>query len=147
MSPLAPWLLAAWAVGIAAWDWRARRVPNGAVAAAALGAVALLAVFGHGVLGAGWAMSLAGAALGAGLWLPGYFAKKVGAGDVKFAACIGLLLGIPATIEAMLLAALLLGMMATAAVACGRRHARLPAAVALAGGMLLRLFWGAIWVG
>lgn len=73
--------------------------------------------------------------------------SKVGAGDVKFAACIGLLLGVAPTAEAMLLSAVLLGLMAIAAVAMGRREARLPAAVALAGGMLLRLSWGPIWVG
>lgn len=98
------------------------------------------------MLGAGWVSSLAGAALGAALWLPGYLIRKVGAGDIKFAGCIGLLLGFAATAEAMLVAAALLGMMAVAAVVASRRKARLPAAVALAGGMLLRLWWGPIWV-
>ena len=114
---------------------------------AVLAGIAALVAWGSGVLGTGWASSLAGAALGAALWLPGYFVNKVGAGDVKFAACIGLLLGVAATAEVMLLSAMLLGLMAVAAVAAGRREARLPAAVALAGGMLLRLFWGPIWVG
>lgn len=114
---------------------------------AVLAGIAALAAWDRGVLGAGWVSSLAGAALGAALWLPGYFVKKVGAGDVKFAACIGLLLGAAATAEAMLLSAMLLGLMAVAAVVTGWREARLPAAVALAGGMLLRLSWGPIWVG
>ncbi len=147
MLPLLPWLLALWALGVAAWDVRYRRVPHAALIAAAAVALVLLVARGQGPLGAGWASSAAGAALGLALWLPGYRQHRLGAGDVKLAGCIGLLLGVAAAAEAMLYAALLLGLMAAGARLARRPQARLPAAVAFAGGMLLRLFGGPQWIG
>lgn len=132
---------------MAFWDLRQRRIPNGLLLVAAVPGLVLLLLTGQGPIGAGWLASLAGAAIGAALWLPGYGLRKLGAGDVKLAACIGGLLGGLAALEAMLLAAAILGLMAlVAALAHGRAY-RLPAAVALCGGMLLRLIMGPLVTG
>lgn len=124
------------------WDWRLRRVPNAALVIALVAGLALLLTTGRGPLAAGWGDSLAGLALAVGCWLPGYLLRQLGAGDVKFAACIGLLLGAAAAFEAMLLAAAVLGAMSVTARMMSRPDARLPAAVALCAGMLVRLGWG-----
>lgn len=124
------------------WDLRQRRIPNALLLAAAVPGLALLLLTGLGPTGAGWLASLAGAAVGVAVWLPGYWLRKLGAGDVKLAACIGGLLGGLAAVEAMLFAAAALGVMAMAAgLAYGTAY-RLPAAVALCSGMLLQLFMG-----
>ncbi|MEW6167484.1 MAG: prepilin peptidase [Pseudomonadota bacterium] len=140
-------LVAAWALAVAACDLSGRRVPNTLLAVAAVPAVAQMLIFGHGPLGAGRADGLAGAALAGAVWLPGYLLHKVGGGDVKFAACIGLLLGTAAAVEAMLIAALMLGVMGAGAWLLRRRSARLPAALPLAGGLMPPLIWGPLWLG
>lgn len=80
------------------------------------------------------------------VWLPGWFLHRLGAGDVKFAACIGLLLGAAPTIEAMLLGAVFLGAMSAWTGIMSKPSAHLPAAVALSAGMLVRMGWGPIWI-
>lgn len=142
---LLSWLLAGWAAAIAVGDIVCRRVPNALLLIAAVPALGFLVLRGQGPLGAGWRDALAGAAVCAVLWLPGFIWRKLGAGDVKYAACIGLLLGVLPGLRAMLAAALLLGLMAAAMLSRGRRE-RLPAAVALSGGLLLE-YWGALrWI-
>lgn len=113
----------------------------------ALAGVGLLIAQGHGVLGAGWVPSLAGAALGAAFWLPGYLLRKLGAGDVKLAACMGGLLGGVAAVEAMLLAGVALGVMSVLASLSFGPTYRLPAAVALSTGFVVRLFTGPLLTG
>lgn len=141
------WLFTAWAVAISIQDFRARRIPNGMLVAAALAGVGLLLWQGQGIAGAGWLASLAGAAIGALLWLPGWLLNRLGAGDVKLAACIGGLLGGLAALEAMLVAALALGVMSLiASQSFGATH-RLPAAAALATGLVVRMWAGPLWIG
>jgi prepilin peptidase CpaA len=140
-------LLVGWSASVVAWDLRYRRIPNWLLLAAAIPALALLLLKGHGPIGAGWLASLAGAAIAAAVWLPGYLLRRLGAGDVKLAACIGGLLGGVAAVEAMLLAAATLGALAVVAgLAFGAAY-RLPAAVALCGGMLMRLVLGPLVTG
>ncbi len=140
-------LLAAWAVAVSIWDLRERRIPNALIAAAALAGIGLLLVRGHGVAGAGWLSSLAGVAVGALVWLPGYLVKKLGAGDVKLAGCIGGLLGGLAAVEAMLVAGVALGVMSVmAGLSFGPTH-RLPAAAALSTGFVVRMWSGPLWTG
>jgi prepilin peptidase CpaA len=119
---------------------------------AVVAGLGLLLAIGCGPVASGWCDSLAGLAVATVWWLPGLWLRQLGAGDVKFAACIGLLLGAAAAFEAMLLAAAALGTMAVATrmrsrPMRSRPDPRLPAAGALCAGMLVRLGWGPIWVG
>lgn len=136
---IAPWLAAAWAVAIAIGDVRSRRIANALLLAAAVPALLLLLLDGRGPLGAGPADSLLGAALCTVPWLPGWRLKMVGAGDVKYAACIGLLLGWLPGARAMVYAAVILGIMALAARLRAPGGPRLPMGVALSAGLLIEL--------
>lgn len=141
------WLLTAWAAALSVWDLREKRIPNALLAAAVLAGLGLLLVQGHGVVGAGWVSSLAGAAIAALIWFPGYALGKLGAGDVKLAGCIGGLLGGLAAVEAMLVAAVALGAMsAIAGLSFGPTY-RLPAAAALSTGFVVRMWSGPLWTG
>lgn len=132
--------LIAWAVAIAVTDWRQRKVPNALLLALLLPATACLLYSGHGLLSVHWMPSLIGMAVGFALTLPGYLVSKLGAGDVKLAAVLGLLVGWPALAWVLIASALLLGAMSLAALSAAAftasRVARLPAAVALAGGLI-----------
>lgn len=127
-----------WATAIAVTDWRVRKVPNLLLLLALLPAVMVLPWCGEGLLGATPVVSLAGLLCGILLALPGYFLGQFGAGDVKLSAVLGLLLGQPAILSALLLAAILLGAMAAVVRlrtgADAARKIRLPAAIALSGG-------------
>lgn len=127
-----------WALIIAVIDWRLRKVPNGLLLAALLPALGLLVWRGSGPQGASLWPSLVGLLAGLLLTLPGYWASRLGAGDVKLAAVMGLLLGWPLLLWCLLASALLLGAMSLVAVAvlgyANARGLRLPAAVALSGG-------------
>jgi prepilin peptidase CpaA len=107
-------LLSGWSLAIAVADWRMRRIPNGLL----LLGCALVAVYwglvGEGPLGLSWRSSLIGLGFGALVWMPGYLLGQVGAGDVKLAACCGLLLGAYQTVLWLLLGAVLLGMLSLA---------------------------------
>jgi prepilin peptidase CpaA len=74
-------------------DWRTHRIPNVLVAATLLGACAVQLGL-HG--GAGIALALGGGAVGLLGLLPLYLIGAMGAGDVKFMAALGALVG-PAT--------------------------------------------------
>lgn len=82
--------LAIAAVAGAVIDLRTRRVPN----ALTLGLAASgLAAAAAGVSGISLGAALAGFALGMALMLPGHLIAGTGAGDVKFFAAIGTLIG------------------------------------------------------
>lgn len=127
-----------WATAIAVTDWRLRKVPNLLLLVALLPAGLVLAWRGEGLLGAAPVASLTGLLCGLLLTLPGYLLGQFGAGDVKLSAVLGLLLGQPAILSTLLLAAILLGAMALvtrlSAGAEAARKIRLPAAIALSGG-------------
>ncbi|MDB5986990.1 MAG: Peptidase prepilin type [Nevskia sp.] len=126
-------VLTAWALVVAAFDWRRRRVPNPASILVAIPAV-VAPIFG--LLGADVKDGLAGFAFGAVILLPGYFGRRVGAGDVKLTVVLGLLL----SIRSMLVAG--------AAKISSRQkrdpHYRLPGAVALIVGFLWSLWYGRV---
>lgn len=91
-------------------DVRARRIPNGIVAALflsgfgyALTAMAPFAAVQH-VVG--------GSVVGLAVWLPFWLMRVLGAGDVKLAAASGAWLGAAATLEASLIAAAVGGLLA-----------------------------------
>ncbi len=127
------WVLALWAALIAASDLAVRRVPNLALALVLAPALTALALTGDGLLGVGWRASLLGMALALALTLPGYALGKLGAGDCKFAAVLGLLLGVQATAVFLLAAALALSVMAALTWIVRRDlKLRIPTAPALA---------------
>lgn len=130
----APWLLAA-----VATDLRARRIPNALSASLALAAlVAHAATDGW----AGVSAALGGGAVMLLAFLPGWLARRMGAGDVKLAAALGVLAGWPVAGTAGLLA--LLGLAASVLVAGGvlalgwllafGARTRMPYALAIAAG-------------
>jgi len=81
-----------WLLLVAVHDFKQRRVPNWLVLAGAVLALAALAV-GSNPFESSWSSSLIGAAAGFGFLLIFYVARLMGAGDVKFAAALGLWVG------------------------------------------------------
>lgn len=136
--PLSGTALTVWALAVAAFDWRQRRVPNPALILVVVPALLALVVYRKGLLEIEVWESLAGFAFGTVILLPGYIAKQLGAGDVKLAAVMGLLLGIRNLLPALLVAGLTIGLMAVAAKIKFRKSEnqsyRLPGAVALVVG-------------
>jgi prepilin peptidase CpaA len=144
--------LAIWAAAIAWKDWRSHRVPNAALVLVLVPAVLALLMNGKGLLGVGVLPSLLGFLVGGGILLPGYAMGKMGAGDIKFAACMGLLLGPQMTVKALLIFAIVLGAL-SGAIWIYHQHVpgvgqrRIAAAPALAAGFIVQLFantlfWG-----
>jgi len=85
-----------------------RRIPNALLLTVCVLAVGYRGWSGEGPLGHSWRSSLIGLGLGAGVWLPGYLAGQAGAGDVKLAACCGLVLGAYPTVIWLLLSSIVL---------------------------------------
>lgn len=132
-------LLAVWALAVAAFDLKQRRVPNVLLVLVAVPAIVVFPMVRHGLLGAGIGQSLIGLAIGALPYLPGYLLGKVGAGDVKLSGLQGFLLGGAGAFKAFLVGAVALGLIAMFGMLAkyDRDHAsRLPAAVALVVGFL-----------
>lgn len=144
--------LAIWAAAIAWKDWRSHRVPNAALVLVLVPAVLALLINGKGLLDVAGLPSLLGFLVGGGILLPGYAMGKMGAGDIKFAACIGLLLGPQATFKMLLIFAIVLGALSGAVWIYHQRvpgvgQRRIAAAPALAVGFIIQLFantllWG-----
>jgi len=132
--------LIVWAAAIAVMDWRQRKVPNALLLALLLPALACLIYSGRGLLLVHWLPSLIGLLVGFAVTLPGYVVSKLGAGDVKLAAVIGLVVGWPLTAWVLLASGLLLGAMSLAVVTAAglgnARALRMPAAVAFSGGLI-----------
>lgn len=127
------WVLALWAALIAASDLAVHRVSNLALALVLAPALTALALTGEGLLGVDWRASLLGLALALSLTLPGYALGKLGAGDCKFAAVLGLLLGVQAATVFLLAAALTLSVFAALAwIARRDMKLRIPTAPVLA---------------
>lgn len=144
-------LLAAWAGAVGAYDGVTRRVPNLALVLVLVPALLALAVNGEGLLGAPPLSSLLGLIVAAALFLPGYRRGQTGAGDVKFAACIGLLLGFKQGLEFALLALVAMGLCSLAALVWRRVQGqgrdlqrRIPAGAALAVAFWIELSQGPV---
>ena len=131
--------LAAWALAVAVYDVRQRRVPNALLIL--LGVPALLAVVVNhqGLLGVGIWESLAGLCIGAAPLLAGHLIRQVGAGDVKLSGLQGFILGLTGAGKALLISGVILGLMSLFALLRKneqKAHVRLPAALALVVGFV-----------
>lgn len=98
------WLL--WLLLITVYDLRQRRVPNWLALAGAVGALVVLMV-GAQPFGVGWSDAAIAMALGFGVLLLFYALRLLGAGDVKFAAALGLWIGTQALLQVWIVASLL----------------------------------------
>lgn len=145
MSLLVSGGLAIWAAAIAWKDWRSHRVPNVALVFMLVPSVLALVVNHKGLLEIAVIPSLIGFFVGGGILLPGYALGKMGAGDVKFAACMGLLLGPLAMLKVLLMFAIVLGVLSAAMWMYYRKvpdngKQRIAAAPALALAFIAQLF-------
>lgn len=144
--------LAVWAVWIAWDDWRRRRIANASIILVLAPALLSLILEQRGLLGAqAWPAAL-GLGLAVAITLPGYALNMLGAGDVKYAATLGLLLGGWSAVRMMLVFALLLGSFAALVLwrsteGEGFLKRRIAAAPALTLGFFSQLFvpLGANW--
>ena len=132
-------LFAVWALAVAVYDVRQRRVPNFLLILLAVPAI-LAAIFNHrGLLGAGIWESLAGLVVGAAPLLAGYVIRQVGAGDVKLSGLQGFVLGTGSVGKALLISGIVLGLMSLLVWLRKNEqtpHLRLPAALALVVGFV-----------
>jgi len=138
--------LSAWAATIAVYDWRQMRVPNVLLVLALVPASLALIFNPTGLLGADRLSSLAGMGIAFGLTLPGYIFRRFGAGDVKFAAVLGLMLGTARAFELILGASLLMGLAALILLKLPVRN-KFAAAPMLAAAFIVEMFCGPLLVG
>lgn len=96
-------LLVFWAAGLAIYDWRWRRLPNGWLLAGVL--IGLIGKFVGGIVpyGTSFAEGSGAAALAMVMLWPLYKMRWMGAGDVKFCAVIGWLGGIKVMLAVFLI--------------------------------------------
>lgn len=129
--------LLSWGAVVAVHDWRTRRIPNVLLLFALVPELTMLMWRGEGLLGQGPLSGLSGALLAAAVFLPGFLLGLSGGGDVKLAACCGLIVGMPGTLLVLLVASILLGVIAVgvlllrrAGAGTSRRFAAGPALIA-----------------
>lgn len=139
----AGYALGVWAGAVAWSDLRRRRIPNVLLVLMLVPAVLALVVDGQGLLGRSALSSCAGLLIAGLPLLPGYAGGQMGAGDVKFSACLGFVLGAAGALEMLLISALLIGAASFAALQLGSDRARrLPAAPMFAAAFLLQVLYG-----
>ncbi|MCH9829235.1 MAG: prepilin peptidase [Pseudomonadota bacterium] len=136
-----------WALAVGFYDAASARIPNVASLAGLLLALVALATDSHGWHGAGLVSCGIGFLLGGLIPLSGYLAGGLGAGDVKFSAVLGLLLGATGVLWMLLIAALLMGLaslllLLAARNAAGTGKRRIPAGLAIAAGVWFVILGG-----
>lgn len=118
---------AAWVVAVVVCDLQRQRIPNLLILPIfVMGSLALAVNHTTWLTGAPWPSGLAGLLLAAAPWLVGYALGKGGAGDVKFAATLGLLVGLEVALWGTLIAMLLFGALSLAWMRFGAKGLRLP---------------------
>lgn len=117
-----------WALLVALIDHRTRRIPNVLLLPALVVALLALLVTHVSLLGANWLSALGGMAVAMSPWLLGYALGHAGAGDAKFAAILGLMVGIHISLVATLVALAAFGLLSLVWVRAGWRGLRLPVA-------------------
>jgi prepilin peptidase CpaA len=108
-------------------------------------AILCLIVNRHGLMQVSVINSLLGLLIAGGVLLPGYALGQMGAGDVKFAAVLGFLLGTSEVLKMLLIFGVLLGLLSALMLWRSRwepqsRKRRIAAAPALAVGFISQLF-------
>lgn len=93
MSDSVSLLIPLWLLACAISDWQSRRVPNTYTYGFLFAAAACLAVQGQTLSGSGWQEGVFGMAVAALLTLPGFALNRLGGGDVKLLAGLGLATG------------------------------------------------------
>jgi len=94
---------------IFSYDCLFRRVPNKVLLIAIAVQLGFFLWLGKGLNGIGWLNALSGFAVGLAFFLPLYALRAMAAGDVKFFAVLGFLLGPGALLPAFLIASLIAG--------------------------------------
>lgn len=102
-------VIGSWAAVCGLYDLALRRIPNSLTVGGHVGALAMLAASGQGWLGASPSSCFAAWVLALALTVPAYALKKLGAGDAKLLAAMGLAGGLEAMLVAYTIAALLVG--------------------------------------
>lgn len=100
-------LLLAFCAVIFLYDYLFRRVPNKILLIAIALQLGFLLLQGKGVNGINWWNATAGFVIGLAFFLPLYMLRAMAAGDVKFFAVLGLLLGPTALLPVFLIASLI----------------------------------------
>ena len=141
--------LSVWAGWMAWHDWRKHRIPNVGLVLVLVPALLCLAINRQGLLHAAIIDSFLGFLAAGGILLPGYALGYMGAGDVKLAALMGLLLGALPALKMLLIFALVLGAMSVVVIWRYRqqsqsRKRRIPAAPALLLGFSSQLFFNEV---
>ncbi|MNR82740.1 Type IV leader peptidase family protein [compost metagenome] len=95
---------------IAVYDILFRRVPNSVLLLALFVHIGWLLVTGQGIGGVDAQQSLLGAGVGLAIFIPLYAMRAMGAGDVKFIAVLGALLGLKYLAIAWLIGSFLAGL-------------------------------------
>jgi prepilin peptidase CpaA len=103
------WIMGGWVIACGGYDLAVRRIPNILTLGAHGGALAMLAVTGQGWLGASPSSCFAAWALALVLTVPAWVLRRLGAGDAKLLAAIGLMGGMEAMLVAYAVAGLLVG--------------------------------------
>ena len=83
-------LIPLWLLACAVSDWRSRRVPNAYTFGFLFAAAASLLLQGQALGGTAWQSSLLGFAFAGLITLPGFALNRLGGGDVKLLAGLGL---------------------------------------------------------
>ncbi|AEK60686.1 A24 family peptidase [Collimonas fungivorans] len=106
-SLILPQLFLLFCVAIFLYDYLFRRVPNKFLLIAMVVQLGCLLWLGKGLNEIGWLNALSGFAVGLAFFLPLYALRAMAAGDVKFFAVLGFLLGPGALLPAFLIASLI----------------------------------------
>jgi prepilin peptidase CpaA len=95
---------------IVIYDFLFRRVPNSVLLSALFVHIGYMLILGHGIGGIDVSQSLVGAGVGLLIFIPLYALRAMGAGDVKFIAVLGALLGLKYLAIAWLIGSVLAGL-------------------------------------
>lgn len=90
MSHVIVLMISLWLLACAVSDWRLRRVPNAYTFGFLFVATASLLLQGQALSGTSWQSGLLGFAFAGLLTLPGFVLNRLGGGDVKLLAGLGL---------------------------------------------------------